>query len=109
MNSAEKESFSRHKTDIAYADRPASYNCRWKVRGFGKTAFILPWKRVKIKIFDRKADRLSKKPFQPENSEGRIVGKGTVRVPFPLNQQHFNAVKMFAACQKSGKTTFLTS
>ena len=27
--------------------------------------------------------RLSKKSFQPKDSEGRIVGKGTVRVPFP--------------------------
>jgi len=27
--------------------------------------------------------RLSKKSFRPKDSEGRIVGKGTVRVPFP--------------------------
>jgi len=27
--------------------------------------------------------RVSKKFFQPKDSEGRIVGKGTVRVPFP--------------------------
>ena len=42
------------------------------------------------------------KVLPSKDSEGRIVGKGTVRVPFPLNQQYFNAVKMFAACQKSG-------
>ena len=28
-------------------------------------------------------NRLSKKSFQPKDSEGRIVGKGTVRGPFP--------------------------
>ena len=27
--------------------------------------------------------RLAKKFFQPKDSEGRIVGKETVRVPFP--------------------------
>ena len=27
--------------------------------------------------------RLSKKSFRPKDSEGGIVGKGTVRVPFP--------------------------
>ena len=27
--------------------------------------------------------RLSKNSFQLKDSEGRIVGKGTVRVPFP--------------------------
>ena len=44
--------------------------------------------------------RLSKKPFQPKGSEGGIVGKGTIRVPFFLNQQHFNAVKMFRLSKK---------
>ena len=40
-----------------------------------------------IGIFSKKKDacdpRLSKKSFRPKDSEGRIVGKGTVRVPFP--------------------------
>ena len=34
------------------------------------------------KIF-HEMNRLSKKSFQPKGSEGGIVGKGTVRVPFP--------------------------
>ena len=49
-------------------------------------------KRCLLDIFNKKKMedgfsvlhlRLSKKSFRPKDSEGRIVGKGTVRVPFP--------------------------
>ena len=50
---------------------------------------------------------------QPKNSEGKIIGKKTVRVVFPIKSNKFqNLFKSFEICislSKRSKRTFLTS